>query len=332
MGFLGLFGNYDKPGPGVNKDEPPKAAPVRFFEILFRKFTKLVQLNLIFIIPTLVALALMFLLYMVPFHFIVQLQNIVIDGWATFVVPLPLVLLSPFTAGLTLVTRNFAREEHAFVWSDFWDAVKGNWKYFLINGFLCYSVFTLLGFAILYYYSMAGAEWLNYIPCWICLVVAIIFLFAQFYLPMMFVTFDLKFSHAYKNAMIFTIAGFGRNIFLTLIMGVLVFVIISVPMLNITVLILFLLFAFFIFAFFSYLINFTIYPIINGYLIEPYQKMQKEKEEAATKGIAGEDFSGLFAQLPEEEEDENEEEKYVYVNGKLVKKSELNKKPDKSIE
>ena len=62
MGFLGLFGNYDKPGPGVNKDEPPKAAPVRFFEILFRKFTKLVQLNLIFIIPTLVALALMFLL------------------------------------------------------------------------------------------------------------------------------------------------------------------------------------------------------------------------------------------------------------------------------
>ena len=61
MGFLGLFGNYDKPGPGVNKDEPPKAAPVRFFEILFRKFTKLVQLNLIFIIPTLVALALLFL-------------------------------------------------------------------------------------------------------------------------------------------------------------------------------------------------------------------------------------------------------------------------------
>ena len=51
-----------------------------------------------------------------------------------------------------------------------------------------------------------------------------------------------------------------------------------------------------------------------------------------TKGIAGEDFSGLFAQLPEEEEDENEEEKYVYVNGKLVKKSELNKEPDKSIE
>ena len=30
MAFLGLFGNYDKPGPGVDKDEPKKAAPVRF--------------------------------------------------------------------------------------------------------------------------------------------------------------------------------------------------------------------------------------------------------------------------------------------------------------
>ena len=62
MAFLGIFGNYDKPGPGVNKDEPQKAAPVRFFEIFLRKFTKLVQLNLIFAIPATVAVALMVLI------------------------------------------------------------------------------------------------------------------------------------------------------------------------------------------------------------------------------------------------------------------------------
>ena len=45
MAFLGIFGNYNKPGPGVNKDDPPKSAPVRFFEILLRKFGQLVQLN-----------------------------------------------------------------------------------------------------------------------------------------------------------------------------------------------------------------------------------------------------------------------------------------------
>lgn len=26
MAFLGLFGNYDKPGPGVDKDEPEKGS------------------------------------------------------------------------------------------------------------------------------------------------------------------------------------------------------------------------------------------------------------------------------------------------------------------
>ena len=75
MAFLGLFGNYDKPGPGVSKDEPPKAAPIRFFEIFARKFSKLVQLNLIFIMPTLVALVLMFLIYLYPTHFGISLDR-----------------------------------------------------------------------------------------------------------------------------------------------------------------------------------------------------------------------------------------------------------------
>lgn len=58
VAFFGLFGNYDKPGPGVSKDEPKKAAPVRF-EILWRKLSKLIQLNLIYMIPFIVVVALM---------------------------------------------------------------------------------------------------------------------------------------------------------------------------------------------------------------------------------------------------------------------------------
>lgn len=326
MAFLGLFGNYDKPGPGVNKDEPPKAAPVRFFEILFRKFSKLVQLNLIFFIPTLVTCVLMFLVYLFPTHFAIQISGVIqLDGWATFVVPLPLVFLSPFTAGLTYVTRNFAREEHAFVWSDFWDAVKGNWKYFLLNGLIVYLVFNILGFSVIYYYNMALSEWLFYIPLWLCIVVALIFLFAQYYLPVMFITFDLKFTHAYKNALIFTAAGLGRNLLLTAIIAGLIILLISVPLLNITLLIYILLLLFILFSFFSYLINFTVYPVIDKYLIQPYNRMQKgEPEEEAPAQSFEEEFPGLFSQ-PIEEDDEGED-KYVYVNGKLVKKSELKKR------
>ena len=41
-------------------------------------------------------------------------------------------ITGPATAGVCYVTRNWARDEHAFVWSDFKDAVKENWKQSLV--------------------------------------------------------------------------------------------------------------------------------------------------------------------------------------------------------
>lgn len=322
VAFFGLFGNYDKPGPGVSKDEPPKAAPVRFFEILLRKFSKLVQINLIFMIPTIIACVLMVLIYFFPTHFVIQISGITqIDGWATFMVPLPLVFLSPFCAGLTIVTRNFAREEHAFVWSDFWEAVKLNWKYFLLNGFLCYLAYTILGFSIIYYYNMAATEWLYYVPLWLCVVIGVVFLFAQYYLPVMFVTFDLKFTHAYKNALIFTVAGFGRNILLTVILAAMFIALMNLPLLNITLLIYVLLFVFFLFSFVSFLVNFTVYSLIDRYLIQPYKRMQEDREEGPAETSVEDEFPGLFSSSPDM--DDVDEDKYVYVNGKLVRQSTL---------
>lgn len=327
MGLFNFFGNYDKPGPGVNKDEPPKAAPIRFFEIFFRKFTKLVQLNLIFALPTIVAAVLMVCLYFSPVHFVLQLPSAQLDVWNLYVMPLPLILLSPFTAGLTIVTRNFSREEHAFVWSDFWEAVKNNWKYFLLNGIIVYAFYVIISFSLIYYYNSVAQNWFFYIPFWLCIVISIVFLFAQYYLPVMFVTFDLKFGQIYKNAFIFVFVGFGRNILLTVILAALILGILMIPIMPLTVMLFFLLVLFLLFSLVSYLINFTIYPIIDQYLIQPYKrKLEEEKygkpeEETVEKDPVEEKFSGIFESAPEEEDDE--EDKYVYINGKLVKKSEL---------
>ena len=332
MAFLGIFGNYDKPGPGVNKDEPQKAAPVRFFEIFLRKFTKLVQLNLIFAIPATVAVALMVLIYLFPTHFMLQLAMadgvLQLDAWAMYAVPFPLVLLSPFLAGLTFVTRNFAREEHAFVWSDFWASVKNNWKLFLLNGIVCYLAYVILSFSILYYYTRSASEGIFYIPLGLCLVLSVLFVFAQYYLPVMFVTFDLKFRQAYKNAFIFSLAGLFRNLLLTVLFGGLLFVIIMyVPIMGLTLLIALFLYLFLVFALISFLINFTVYPLIDRFLIQPYQKKLEEEKSGGEKPEIKEEFSGLFAPDSIEEEEEDED-KFVYVNGKLVHKSEL-KEDDK---
>jgi len=46
---MGIFSrNFEKPGPGVQKDEPRKKGVARFFELLFRDFGDLIKLNLLF--------------------------------------------------------------------------------------------------------------------------------------------------------------------------------------------------------------------------------------------------------------------------------------------
>ena len=46
---MGIFNrDFNKPGPGVNKDEPRKKGAARFFELLTRDFGDLIKLNLLF--------------------------------------------------------------------------------------------------------------------------------------------------------------------------------------------------------------------------------------------------------------------------------------------
>ena len=45
---MGLFFNYDKPGPGVEKDAPRKKGAFLFFELLGRNFRKLVLANMLY--------------------------------------------------------------------------------------------------------------------------------------------------------------------------------------------------------------------------------------------------------------------------------------------
>ena len=58
MGLISNMFNYSKPGPGVEKEEQQKRRFFLFFELFFRKFWKLIQLNLLYLlfwIPPLIA-------------------------------------------------------------------------------------------------------------------------------------------------------------------------------------------------------------------------------------------------------------------------------------
>ena len=197
---------------------------------------------------------------------------------------------------------------------------------------MIYLLYFILSFALIYYYNNAVQNVLLYVPFWLCIVVAVVFLFAQYYIPVMFVTFDLKFGQVYKNAFIFVLAGFGRNLLVTAIFALLIVGILFIPVMPLTILLLFLLVVFLLFSFIRFLINFAIYPVIDQYLIQPYQRKLAEEKAGSQEGRRTdlkETFPELF-KAPAEETPA--EDKYVYVNGKLVKQSKLEEQQKDGLE
>lgn len=290
---MGLFSiNYNKPGPGVSKDAPVKKPFFRFWEEYFRKFFDLIKLNMLFAIPTAVTIVLVF-----AFGFFIS----GINQSPSFLGYLPFVLLSPFVAGLTFVCRNYAREEHAFILSDFWDAVKNNWKQFLVNGLICYVFYMLMSVAISFYSTQVQQNSLLYVPLVVCLVLAFLFICAQFYIPVMIITFDLSLSKIYKNALIFAIIGLWRNLMLIAIIGVFILaaVIFFLVLPPLAIMVLLVLLIFWAFGFFGFLVNFAVYPLLVKYIIKPYEKEQEDKKNA-------------LGETSEEEEDEPDFQDSLY--------------------
>lgn len=304
---MGLFSfNYNKPGPGIAKDAPVKKPFFRFWEVYFRKFFNLIKVNLLFAVPTAICLALC-----------VLLESFVsgINPNLSFLGLVPFVLLSPFVGGLTFVCRNYAREEHAFILSDFMEATKKNWKQFLLNGIVCYVFYVLMSVSINFYSAQVSANSIMYVPFIVCILLSFLFICAQFYIPVMIVTFDLKLRQIYRNALIFSIIGLWRNLMLIAIIGVfaaaaVVFFLLMTPL---AILVLFLLAVFWMFGFFGFLVNFAVYPMIVKYIINPYEREQEEKKKAALGQTAenGEDAVQTAA-IEEPEEDEPDFQDSLY--------------------
>jgi len=129
---MGLFNrNYDKPGPGVQKDEPRKKGAARFFELLIRDFWDMVKLNILLsicVLPSLVLFVLGFLGFYPGIAFI-------------------LCLLLSFPIGGALVAyiyniTRMMRDDPSYVWYEFKRKFKENYLQAAPVGMLC-SAFIL---------------------------------------------------------------------------------------------------------------------------------------------------------------------------------------------
>lgn len=271
MGNLFDFINYNKPGPGVPKNEPEKPRIVLFFQIYFRRFWDLVKLNLMFSFFNIPAFLLVYFLFGISHN---TLQGFFIEGGTlfTFIVfiafsavflGVPVITTGPAQAGFTYVLRNFSRQEHAFIMSDFKEHIGKNFKQGLtvsIIGFLV-VLFMLFDIYVCINSGMNGI-FILVLVYFMALLLAL-FLMMHLYIYPMLVTFKLSLKYIYKNALIFAIVKFFPNlgiVFLCFVLSALPFLVYPVAG--------FILFPLITLSTVGLITNFYAFPTLEKYMIK----------------------------------------------------------------
>lgn len=233
---MGLFNGYLKPGPGVDKDAPKKKGLFLLIEIFIRKFIKIMQLNLMYVLFSLPWLLILYVFSMFVTNDLANsVANISIQqipgqdfasvlGVAQVSLRLLFVLLvfclwgsGPASAGYAYITRCFTREEHAWVWSDFVDKFKGNFKQGM--AVVCIdAVMLFLGCNALYFYvsiyQMTGSfMWL--LLCYVCILLFVVYSMMHYFIYQIMVTFECKLSQLYRNALLLSLGKAPMCLLLT---------------------------------------------------------------------------------------------------------------------
>lgn len=116
----------------------------------------------------------------------------------TIFICLPLITVGPAQAGMTYILRNYSREEHAFIWWDFKENARKNFKQGMIVG-LINTVVTVLVLFDIYFYISYRTENLIITAASVLIIVAfLVFMMMSMYIYPMMVTFNLSIKQLYK--------------------------------------------------------------------------------------------------------------------------------------
>lgn len=239
-GFSKLF-DYESAGSGIAKNAPKKKRIFVFFEIFFNKFWKLLGLNAIYMLFC-----------------------------------CTIFLIGPATAGATKVLRNFSQQRPVFLWGDFIESLKKNFKQSLAMGTI--DVFIFISVALgCYIYPLQVENTGNqmwYIPFIVTIAIGITVFIMSGYAYLMIVTTNLSFKNILKNSFYLTCVCVKQSLITFFICAVIVIVAIFVFITND--------YAKFCIIFgpatiIGLIVCFNFYPIIQKYVINPYYEQTGEE-------------------------------------------------------
>ena len=220
---------YGKSGKGdYKRDDLPRNRWQLFWEMLRIRFSGLFRLNLMTAVAFLPLIYVLVVMVNALFSHLVGLSEALADPeqaaqaaelvknspeqiysllFSALVMAIPAIAITgPVQAGMAWITRNWARDEHAFIWSDFKDAVKENWKQALgvsaITGFVPLVMLVCWQF----YGSMAQSNSMLFVvPQVLTVALGIIWMMALVFMYPMMVTYKMNLRTVMRNSLLLTI-------------------------------------------------------------------------------------------------------------------------------
>ncbi len=290
---MGLFGgNFSKVGPGVSKNAPEKNRFFLFFELLGRKSSKLIPLNIMYFI-TLLPLIFGVILSVTFNPQILSGGNIYTENLGKLpvfiftgdIIGLALIIVSifvtgPATCGFTYVLRNMQRQEHTWILSDFREQFAKNYKQGVIMSIIdIVAVFILYVAYCFYAYSMPVIMSNNAVFAafgkYFIIVIAALFIIMHYYIYIMIVTFDMKLKDILRNAAIFSLAKLPLNIFVSVILVAAIFASVCYFIVGVICALIITL------SLLGFIIVFSVYPTIELSMISSQLPDSDDEEERA---------------------------------------------------
>ena len=284
---FGIY-NYRKTGSGVKKGAPKKKAFFLFWEIFGEKFWKFFQINLIYVLFC-----------------------------------IPVVTFGPATAAMTQLMRKFVIGEPIFVFHEFVNAFKKNFKQSVIIGIIDVALIFILVYNINFY----SAALLNTDDLGTKIILALsvamgfFVIMMHFYLYPQIVALDLKLPQIIKNSFILMVVGFKRSFAAFFVwFGLIALVILGFPYTTLA-------FLFVPFAWMNFVATFCAYPVIQKYIIDPYYESRGERNpeytryETSEDEAVFEDMGGSEAptEIPKEQKRRGDGSVKVKTKGKVIK-------------
>lgn len=296
--------NFNRDGKGVDPGEDTTPNLKYFFKLVGRKFSNLLTVNLMILIPMVLPIALaVYVFFNGPqmptmsspaFSALMganlaggdaglltklmtsmpQLNFITYNSYASW---LPYVILGLLAVtwgwqntGITYIMRGYARGDGVFIFSDYFYAIKKNFKQGLIYGLIDAAIIIVLAIDFMYMWSTRSGYW-TYLMFFIVTALIILYLFMRMYMYLMMITFNISIYKMFKNALIFTALGIKRNLMAALGTVVLVafWAVIAFVGLQYNLVFLIAIPAFIVFALVTFMSVYCAYPVIKKHMIDP---------------------------------------------------------------